>query len=90
MTRIRCARASVLLLLLSLLALPANAGEVREPRSPSKGRSVIALLVRTVGELFPFLGKSSGTMDPDGSSKPTSGAPAEPDASGTMDPDGRS
>jgi hypothetical protein len=46
--------------------------------------------MRTVGELFPLLGKSSGTMDPDGSVRPASGAPAQPDASGTMDPDGRS
>ncbi|HSN89249.1 MAG TPA: hypothetical protein VL025_20960 [Thermoanaerobaculia bacterium] len=65
-----------------------SAGSQRELRpSTQEQRSLSASLVRAVGALFPFLAKSSGTMDPDGAPRPASAQ--EPDASGTMDPDGR-
>lgn len=87
MTRAQRACLPTLLLGLLLLALPVSAGSQREPRPSTQERSLSASLVRAVGLLFPFLAKSSGTMDPDGAPRPASAQ--EPDASGTMDPDGR-
>ena len=87
---IRAQRACLPTLLLGflLLALPASAESQRGLRPSPQEQTISASLVRAVGVLFPFLAKSSGTMDPDEAPRPTPAA-QEPDASGTMDPDGR-
>lgn len=88
MTRAQRACLPTLFLGLLLLALPVSAGSQRELRPSPQERFLSVSLVRAAGVLFPFLAKSSGTMDSDGAPRPASAA-QESDASGTMDPDGR-
>lgn len=80
-------RAIVLSLVVTVLASPAfAAGGLKTSR---KEIDVVALLWQALGKLVPTIGKSSGTMDPDGRSMlPPSGAAIQGDSSGTMDPDG--
>lgn len=82
-------RGLILLFVLSVVSPPASAGTSREPEQLSV-RAFMSTLWRGVSQLIPLIGKSSGTMDPDGKPlPPPSGAPEQGDSSGTMDPDGR-
>jgi hypothetical protein len=80
-------RALVLSLLVTVLASPAFAAG--GPKASRREVGVVALLWQALGKLVPAIGKSSGTMDPDGRSMlPPPGAAIRGDSSGTMDPDG--
>jgi len=74
-------------LLLVLIAPSAFAAGSRERDCPS-APSVVSTLWQALVKLVPFVGKSSGTMDPDGQPHAFVGAGAQTDSSGTMDPDG--
>jgi hypothetical protein len=80
-------RAFVLSLAVTVLASPVFAAG--GPKTSRREVGVVAFLWQTLGKLVPAIGKSSGTMDPDGTSMlPPSGAATQGDSSGTMDPDG--
>lgn len=90
MTRTVMSRTCVFLLLLGLLAPPAFA-RGGESSGPMKERGVFSWLRKVLGELVPALGKSRGTMDPDGAlmvAPPPASMTGETDSRGTMDPDG--
>jgi hypothetical protein len=80
-------RTIVLSLVVTVLASPAFAAG--GPQASRREIGVVALLWQALGKLVPAIGKSSGTMDPDGrSTLQPSGAAIQGDSSGTMDPDG--
>jgi hypothetical protein len=83
MTRIPCARASILILILSLPALPASAAAKSEARRTPGPASVVTVLSRAVDELAAFLAKSFALIN-------VGEFPAAPtgDSQGTMDPNG--
>jgi hypothetical protein len=79
-------RACALLLLLGLLALPAF-GQDTERAETVWERGVVSWFWHALGDLIPALGKSRGSMDPNGQPLPPN-PPSSTDSRGTMDPDG--
>jgi hypothetical protein len=78
-------RACALLLLLGLLAPPAF-GRGTERAETVRERGVVSWFWHALGDLIPALGKSRGSMDPNG--QPLPDPPSSTDSRGTMDPDG--
>jgi|GEM_PF-2908401 len=75
-------RATILLLILALAAMPAMAPARQQ--TPS----VVARLWQALDSLVPWIVKGRGSMDPDGSPAPTAPTGSTPDGRGGMDPDG--
>jgi hypothetical protein len=87
----RTARASVCVCLLLLAAVPpVFAGDREEVRRERPERSAFSLLWEAVSKFVPVVGKSRGSMDPDGVPAPSlsSTTQDEGDSRGSMDPNG--
>jgi hypothetical protein len=79
-------RATILLLILALAAMPAMAAGKAPARQQAP--SVVTRLCQALGSLFPWTAKGRGGMDPDGSPAPTVPTGSTPDGRGGMDPNG--
>jgi len=79
-------RATILLLILALAAMPAMAaGKAPARQQPP---SVVTRLWQALGSLFPWTAKGRGGMDPDGSPAVTAPSGSTTDGRGSMDPNG--
>lgn len=84
MTRTRCARAFLLLLVLTLLALPASAAGRLDTQGAPEPASFVNVFARLMDEFVSLFATSTGTIDtPTLPSNTPSG-----DSQGTMDPNG--
>ena len=79
-------RATILLLILALMAMPAMAAGKAPARQQAP--STVARLWQALGSLVPWISKGRGSMDPDGSPAPTAPTGSDPDGRGSMDPNG--
>ena len=79
-------RATILLLILALAAMPAMAA-AKEPARQNVP-SFVSRLWQALGNLVPWVAKGRGSMDPNGSPPPAAPTGSTTDGRGGMDPDG--